>query len=178
MGTFILCQGRAQDNTSISEYLLKSIQLYRICLFTHWPDTEAQGAYFHIGILGESQQSGQIDIPIDKKIHYKNVVLMKIEKVTRLKDVEVLFIHESEKNRLPEILQSIQDKPILTVGDSPGFSEDGVMVNFYVKEGQVLFELNRRQIRESPLKVDPQLFSIGRVTEWDISQISDNTFSD
>jgi hypothetical protein len=64
---------------------------------------------------------------------------------------------------LRKILESTEGRPILTVGDSEGYGERGVMINLYVEHGQVRFEINLEAARRSGLVFDFRLLELARL---------------
>jgi len=72
----------------------------------------------------------------------------------------VLFFCPSEKSFLTPLLSSLRDSDILTVGDVPGFLEAGGVINLFIEDKKVRFEVNlaaaaraRLTIRSSLLRM-------------------------
>jgi hypothetical protein len=82
-------------------------------------------------------------------------------------ECHLLFIAESEKQRLHEILLKIVGKPILTVGDTSGFSSQGVIINFFLESDFVRFEINMSAAQEAGLKFSSKLLKLGRIVKAD-----------
>ena len=66
----------------------------------------------------------------DRRIKDRPVVIRHISTKEELPGCHLLFISPSEKNRLPEILETLKGTSVLTVGEMDGFPEQGGMVNF------------------------------------------------
>ena len=152
----------AQDEHDQASYLLKSVSLYKICLFTVWPEQKVQSEPFNIQIVGKLPKGNKISAPENKKYNGREIVIKNVRIISEIDDSEVIFIASSMENQLESILAYAKDKPILTVADTEGFAEKGVMVNFYIAQNKVKFELNKQEIIKSPLKMSPQIFAIGR----------------
>ena len=58
---------------------------------------------------------------------------------------------------LNAILNQLNDRPILTVSDSPNASLQGVVINMSIKEGKVAFEANIASAKRNGLKLSSQL---------------------
>jgi hypothetical protein len=52
---------------------------------------------------------------------------------------------------------------LLTVGDTEGYAQEGVMLNFYIEASKVKFEINLNSIRSSRIAVSSQLLKLGRM---------------
>jgi hypothetical protein len=83
---------------------------------------------------------------------------------SNLKRCRVLFISASERGNLVRILAKLEHGAVLTVGDSAGYAEEGVMVNFYLEESRVRFEINREAVGRAQLRISSQLLKLARLT--------------
>lgn len=161
---FIPLLSEPADRT-MKENELKSAYLYKICKFTRWSRPAKPGEPFIIAILGPTTPGNEITIPPGKLIQDKEVVVKKIKKIADIGNSHVLFITAPEAYRLEEILSYTVDKDILTVGDTKGFSQKGVIINFFVADEQVKFEINREAEKKSAIKLYSQVFRNGTIVE-------------
>ena len=77
---------------------------------------------------------------------------------------DLLFIAASEKDHVEAILALVKGRPILTVADSPGLSQRGVMVNIVREGARMTFEVNLGPVRESNLRMHPGFLQLARIT--------------
>ena len=145
------------------EYALKSAYIYKICKFSIWPRMSETDSSFVISILGDMSSDKEIKIPEDKEIGNRKIVIKKIDDIDEIDDSEAVFICSSEADRLDLIIEYVQNKAILTFGDTEGFGERGVMFNFYLEDEYVKMEINRKFALESLVKPHSRLFTIGRI---------------
>lgn len=150
---------------TMDEYAVKSGFLYRICKFTQWPQPANPGKPFIISILGKTTPGKEIKIPEAETIDKRKIVIRKIRRLSEINDSEVLFITSSEAHRLDTILDYTGNKPILTVGDTKGFAQKGVIINFYIQNRGVRFEINYEASKKALLQMHSQLFTIGKVVK-------------
>ena len=133
-----------------SEYMMKAVFLEHFTRFIEWPETYevADPSYpFYVAVIGESPFGSILEqIYIDQEIKIKNrkVEILYISSPAEIPDCHILFISSSSKEILPEILSYTGNKPILTVGDSKGFAEAGVLINFYLAGSKMKFEIKSR----------------------------------
>jgi hypothetical protein len=153
------------DNEGLSEYEVKSGLLYRICKFTRWPQFPPPGQPFIISILGKMPPGQTIAIPSRITICRRKIVVRQIMRLSEINGSHVLFIASSEAHRVDDILDCIGGQPILTAGDSKGFSRKGVIVNFYLHKSLVRFEINREACEKASLKMHSHLFTIARAVK-------------
>ncbi|NIM14623.1 MAG: DUF4154 domain-containing protein, partial [Candidatus Aminicenantes bacterium] len=60
---------------------------------------------------------------------------------------------------------TVGSKPILTVGDTKGFGQKGVIINLYIEKDAVRFEINHEASKKASLQMHSQLFAIGKVVK-------------
>jgi hypothetical protein len=52
---------------------------------------------------------------------------------------------------------------ILTIGDTEGFGEKGVMINFIIRDNKVRFEINPEAARRAGLTISSKLLSLATI---------------
>jgi YfiR/HmsC-like len=150
------------------EYKVKAEFLERFTRFIEWPANENNnnsGKPFCICVTGTNPFGSYLtDMAAQVKIQGKQVEIHQIKKLTEeLPKCQILFIARSEKDRLADILKLTKDKPILTVGDTRGFAEDGVLINFYTSGNYIRFEVNMDRAEKSKLKFSSRLLKLARL---------------
>jgi len=77
----------------------------------------------------------------------------------------LLFISASQRRDLAQLLSFTEDKPILTVGDSKGFAEKGVLINFHMDKHMLRFTINESAVRKSGLIMDYRLLQFATIVK-------------
>jgi hypothetical protein len=75
----------------------------------------------------------------------------------------ILFISESEKNRLRSILTELKQSPVLTVSDIENFAQHGGMIALVKAQQQVRFEINPIALRHAGLAISSKLLELAKV---------------
>jgi hypothetical protein len=153
------------DHPEYPEYQVKSTLIYKICKFTQWPKPQDANSSFIISVLGKLPSGEKIELLPDITIHKRTVIIRRIKRLSEVKDSAVLFIASSEAHRIDTILDTIDSKPILTVGDTKGFGQKGVIINLYIEKNSVRFEINHEASKKASLQMHSQLFTIGKVVK-------------
>jgi len=163
LGCIFLAGLYAQSQTATQEYLLKSINLYKICKFTSWPQQAVPADTFVIKMIGEPRSGENISIPADRRILDLPVTVKVVNSMDQIYPCHVLFICESEKQHLKEIISYALKNSILTIGDTENFAEQGVIVNFFIEDEVVKFKINVVSLNESKLKLHSRLLSLAEL---------------
>jgi len=149
-----------------TEYQIKAAFLYNFAKFVEWP---ADTGTLNLCILGEDRFGRDIDTIEGKKAADKSLMVMRIKSAREIKKCRILFISSWESGQLADILMTARDLKILTVGDTDGFAERGVIINFYGEQNKIRFEINRDAAERSGLKISSKLFGLARIVH-DIRQ--------
>ena len=157
------------------EYALKASFVERFVMFVDWPEDPVSEASesLVVGVIGENPFDDYLDAAFDQPNESNRTV--EIRQITDLDEVlscDLLFISKSEKHSIRAILDSTAGKPILTIGDTEGFSEAGVIINFYVDGDRLHFKINISAVRESGLQLDSFLLDYAQIV--DSSEVPDD----
>lgn len=155
------------------EYLRKAALLKVFGQYIHWPGETGnndQSKPFVIGIIGKNPFGPLLEKVYSKsenKIKNKNVQIILIKDLDpqQILSCHILFIAKSASEELEQIISYTRGKPILTVGETKGFSEQGVLFNLYVSQDEIRFEVNGAALQESRLIADSQLLSVATIVK-------------
>lgn len=151
---------------------LKAVYLYNFGNYVEWParafPTASESDPFVVGIVGKQHPVGPLldRIGEKKKVGSRKITTRFITDAKDDKNVQVLFIPADTSPALVEsLLKSYQSKPVLIVGETEGFarSEQGGMVNFFLQETHIKFEINPKTIQTAGLKASSKLMQLGVV---------------
>ena len=138
-----------------SEYRLKVAFLYNFIAYTEWPEQHSVNLNFCI--YGDDPFGEHLQHLRGKKANEQEIVIRHTKAIEDLTTCQVVFISRSVAHNLHVILNQLNDRPILTVSDSPGASLQGVVINMSIKEGKVAFEANIASAKRNGLKLSSQL---------------------
>jgi len=156
-------------NAQTGEYTVKAAFLERITRFVEWPEETAIAdttKSFVLGIIGENPFGPVLGQLYDtQKIKNKVVEIRPVSKKSEIENCHLLFIAHSKEKELADILSETKNKPVLTVGDTGGFAERGVLVNFTVSDNKIKLEINETAVRESGLLINYRLFAVAKIID-------------
>ncbi len=156
--------GRVQAQSS-SEYQVKAAFLYNFAKFVDWPGDAFSGASapLVIGVIGNDPFGGALDQAINgKNIGARRLTVRRLKWGQDLRSCHILFISSSERQRLPQIIQSLKGSNVLTVGDMGQFNQQGGMINFILESNKVRFEINSRGADQARLRISSKLLALAK----------------
>jgi YfiR/HmsC-like len=155
---------------AMEEDTIKAVYTYQFGKFTEWPAmkfTNSQ-ATLNFCILGKNPfRRSALDAIENKqvrgrhlKIEFYQSGLLSSEAIA---GCHILFISESEKNRLRSILAELKQSPVLTVSDIENFAQHGGMIALVKAQQQVRFEINSIALRHAGLVISSKLLELSKI---------------
>ena len=151
------------------ESLIKAGFIEKFTHFVEWPDIMADSDSsntFVIKIIGKSLIGNALE-DLFNSVSIKGMEV-KIEYISSEEEIgscRILFISGSESGNLSEILKYTTGKPILTIGDTKGFGEKGVLINLFNEGNYIRYEVNKTGIEKSGLEINSLLLSYAVIIE-------------
>jgi hypothetical protein len=155
--------------TVANEPEIKAQFFERFTRFIDWPESAlAKGAPFVVCLTGANSLTSEIERRMSR-----TTVKGFPTQVRRLPSApapdpggcHALYLASTTRPQLPALLARTRGRPILTVADTEGFAGLGVLINMYIDERFVRFEINDPELRASGLKASSKLLRLARLVE-------------
>ena len=144
----------------------KALQLEPITRFITWPAQAEMTNLtkpFKIEVIGQTILTSYLEkIYKKKKLKDKPVKIAAISTVQEIDDPHLLFISKKMQPHLAEITSYTKNKPILTIGDTEGFKQAGVHINFFFDHLMLCFEINEEAARAAGFDFSYHLMKMAR----------------
>jgi hypothetical protein len=138
------------------EYDIKAAQLHLFARFAEWPDPSPgmTADEFRLGVLGSDAAMESMERVLkNKTVGGRRLKILQGKTPADLKNCAMVFITDSEKDQVPALIEAFRGMPILTVGETEGFAQDGGILNFRIDKKNVKFEVNPAAAARAGLKV-------------------------
>jgi hypothetical protein len=143
------------------EYRLKAAYLLNFTKFIAWPG-EADSGPFTMCIVGRNPFGAVLQETLEDETGPARGLMIRVI-VTPEPGCHVLFVPEGAA--ATPYLRAARNVPTLTVGETPGFTAQGGIVNFVLTEGTVRFEINPREAERAMLRISSHLMRLARVPD-------------
>jgi len=160
VATTICASAQAEQPT---EYDVKAAFIHNVAKFVEWPAAPPTDGKLRLCIVGQDPFGSALDSLRGKHIGDKVWDILLAKPNSNLRECGVLFIAASERNNLRQVLDATKGSAVLTVGDSEGYAERGVMVNFYLQDNMVRIEVNIDASKRAGLNISSQLLKLARI---------------
>jgi len=152
---------------AVYEYELKAAVLYKIVKYVDWPAVSFENTddTYILYILGEDPFGDMIQAYENRSINDKKLEIRRARRVSDIGPCHMLFIGSSEEKNLPSILNAIQHRNILTVGDMEEFAHRGGIINFVLKQNRITFEINLQNAKDAGLQINAKLLRLATIVD-------------
>ncbi len=144
-------------------YKVKAAFIYNFINFVEWPAEPNAGPNLLFYIIGSDPFGESLAMIKDRAVGGRKIIVKNVNCVKHLKNCDVLFIPGSQKGRLEQILDALKGAHVLTIGDTDGFAARGVIINMFLYEGKIRFEVNLEAARRAGLRIDSRLLKLARI---------------
>lgn len=150
----------------VSEYELKAAFIVKLTGFITWSNTDSVPD-FKIAVIGHNPFGKTLEKKFkDKTIQNRKISIKYIESLEDIPDnCCIIFFASSLKKNISEILKKTDVKNTLIIGDTEGYCEKGVLMNFYKEKNNIKFEINKNVLEKSNLKFSYKLLTLARIIQ-------------
>jgi hypothetical protein len=161
--------GRAAgQGVASSEYVVKAAFLYHFAQFVEWPATafhDANSPYVYCTV-GLDPFRGALDSALkDKTVGTRAFEVRHLKQALEVQGCHVVFLGESPKRQVGQATAALQGSPVLLVGESEEFLEEGGMIGFLLEDNKVRFEVNLEATDKAGLKLSAKLLALAKTVK-------------
>jgi hypothetical protein len=143
-----------------NEYQVKAVFLYNFSRFVEWPEAAFADpkAPFVVGVFGFDPFGADLDEVVrGESVRGHPLVVRRVRNAADAAGCQILFIHHSEGERLPEVLAAVDRRSILTVSDSADVAKHGVIIRFVTQNGRIRMRIDVDSARAAQLTISSNL---------------------
>ena len=158
--------GLAAQGGRAPEYQVKAVFLFNFAQFVDWPPEAVPDskAPLVIGVLGDDPFGGFLEATVRGEHRgARPFVVRRYKRVEDIKTCDILFISQSEGDRVDEILATLKSRPILTVSDGEAFAERGGMIRFVTESNRIRLKINLQAAQAAHLTISSKLLRVAEI---------------
>jgi len=139
----------------------QSVFIFSFTKYVLWPDDYNTGD-FEILVLGDAPILEELKaMAQSKKVvgasGERAIKVTKISSAAEIRKCNILYVPAAKSSMIDNVLTKVSTQSILVVTEEPGMGAKGSNINFIVKDGKLVFELNQAAITKQNLKVSNEL---------------------
>jgi uncharacterized protein DUF4154 len=156
---------RAQSEIS-QEYQVKAAFLYNFARFVDWPakNFENDQAPMVLCVYGKDPFGSVLDDTVrGKTIGSHSFVVRRLRSSKGLAGCHIAFITDVGTNQLKDVLPTLQESNVLSVGDDSHFAEQGGDIQFVIDRDHVRFVINIDSINRASFRMSSKLLALAKI---------------
>ncbi|MDJ0832296.1 MAG: YfiR family protein [Gammaproteobacteria bacterium] len=157
--------GLAAGHTASPEYKIKAALLYKLTKFIEWPQSAKQApGEFNICVLGDNVFADALDPLTKRKVSERSISIHYFNRSDAIdQQCHILFITDSKRAFLANILGSINTQGCLTVSDINDFAEQGGVIELTQGKNKIGFKINLAQAKQADIALAAPLLELSTV---------------
>jgi hypothetical protein len=168
VGAALLCCAHpAAQAPETLENDVKAAFLFNFTKFVDWPAAAFAGETdtLRVCVVADAAFTRSVDRIIEGETVRGRPLRRVVPGPSEIARCHVLYVGDSEMARAHTFLSSVGYAPVLTVGESPRFIEQGGTISFIVVNDRVRFDVNLRAAARARLTVSSKLLRVARHLE-------------
>ncbi len=147
------------------EYLVKAAFLYKFTKFVDWPPESSSEEVLGLCVLGDNPFNSALKSIEGKTVRGKRLSISNLDALDQTSECHLVFVSQSEEQRLPQIFRYLQDHHVLSVGDMDDFAKQGGVIGLVTEQNKIRFEINVAAARRAGLNISSNLLRLARVID-------------
>lgn len=151
--------GAAAVSDASLEYQVKASYIYNFIQFIEWPADVFNGQ-FKICVLGADRFAAVLDALQGESVAGRTIRVARFDQphAAAAAHCHVVFIGRSADSA--EALQVLPSKGVLTVGEVPGFTAQGGVINLVERHGNIRFQVSVPAAQRAGLTISSRLLQL------------------
>ncbi|NVB79968.1 MAG: YfiR family protein [Kofleriaceae bacterium] len=165
----VLAIGRSAVSASAGEQPEPDLKAELIERFTRFVDWESLPETMMICVVGDTPIKAQL-----QKIARRQTIKGRRARVLTVvaedvADCQVVLIAGEDPDQLHAVLARTNGRPILSISESPGAAAAGTIINLYLEDQHVRFEINTSAAKHARLTLRSKLLKLARIVGGETS---------
>ncbi len=158
--------GRTKADGPSREYQVKAAFIYNFIQFVDWPSSAFPDARAPIivGVIGEDPFGGALEqVMRGKAVNGRNLAIRRCDNVDQVDGCHVLFVGGLDGEHRAAALARAATGGVLTVGETDDFTRSGGIIQFFLDDHRIRFEINARAAEQAHLTISSKLLRLARI---------------
>jgi hypothetical protein len=163
----------ASKEAQLAEFQIKSAFVFHFAQLVDWPPQALGDAEQPVSFctMGQDYLPGILESTVqNKKIGSHPIRIRHLSGNESPQACQVLFILGKDRRQTAQVLTTLKNFPILTVGESDDFAVQGGMIGFCLQENKIRFEINLQAAQRANLKMSSRLLLLAKSVIGDPGQ--------
>lgn len=144
------------------ENLIAALSL-NIVRFTHWPDQQSNT--FTFCVYGDNVTKEAFSSLEGKAVNSRTIQIKSLSHLVDLDQCQALYLSDLKVNFLTQVFNELKHKPVLTLGASDNFADNGGMIGLRKQDGKLKIDINLHAVTDAKVVISSRLLSLANIIE-------------
>jgi hypothetical protein len=147
------------------EYRVKAAFIFHFAQLVDWPPEKPAGTDNSLVLctLGEDPFQGVLEGTVaGKPIGNRILRIRHLGEPQDMQTCQIVFLGRAQSKRIPMLVSTLHNAPVLTVGETAGFLDAGGMIDFLLEDKKLRFEVNLAAAESADLKIGSRLLVLAQ----------------
>ncbi len=152
---------------SVEEYTAKAALAFHFARYTDWPEVPgaAMPEALRVCVVGEKTLVEAFQRIGGRRVGDRHIQVEALRRGDEPGNCQLIYIDSRDRRSISPLLASVRDLPILTIGEIPGFTDYGGIINLYRSGDKLRFEVSLKAAKRANLAISSRLLRLARVLE-------------
>lgn len=152
----------AEKPKRFSEYNAKYLAMVNLIKFTKWPQRHPDTRSLDICLIGDRPLYESWKGAKTRTIGGRRIRMFFVTSSAEVdaKQCRVLFVPIAAQSQQADLIKTLAGKPILTVGESKDFLQDGGAINLHIQNRRLRFDINKTALERSSLTISSRVLKL------------------
>lgn len=160
------CPIHAEEKSlQLYEQKIKAGLVYNLLKYTDWPkESPAQtNGKLRICLFGEDPFDGYLSPLEGRTAQQAPISITHIKSVEESQGCSAVIIHRNKEKNLPELLQFLKNKNVLTISDIAQFAQRGGMVEMAREDEKISLYINKDAVDHAGLSIQGPMLKLAKI---------------
>lgn len=149
----------------------QAVLVYKTLRFVTWPELQQAHQSFDLCVLGSDSVAVAFETLRGRAFRKQLIDVFRLpEPAAQMRNCHLVFISPAALRLLRETLVTLQARPVLTVGITPGFARSGGMIGVVSLNSRTVVEVNTAALRAAGIGLNSQLLQLATIVRSDDEQ--------
>jgi hypothetical protein len=166
LAIFVLPTLATAAEPSASEYAVKAAMIYKITKFVTWPEDAfiRKDSPLNICMAQDSPFAKAMSSLAGRKVKSHKIEIITFKEFNAVRaQCQVLLVSHKKARQVDAMIAGIGSMPILTIGDSEGFAQQGGIIGLQQEQDHIGFSINVAASERVGLQISAQLLQLGTI---------------
>ena len=136
---------------AVSETQIKAVFLEKFTHLVQWPQEQKES--FVVCVVNNNKFADALkEIYKTKKFQNTPVLVKKISADEKIPECQLLYLGEGIE-KVEDIINTLSDKPVLTVSDQEEYLDKNVMITIFLKQKRFKYIINNKAAKHANMKI-------------------------